>query len=212
MALGLQDQCLVLMECPTGASTKEKTLAVESSGVLLSLYVEDVTGTLDVNVYTLTKSGHEKLIDTFPQISAPTTELILRKQVEVHDHLRVEVITSDAAKYDIRAKGVEASLSSVRIEGSDSWEVSLTTVSSTTNTLIIAADLDDRSGMAMRNGDFDKPLNTLYVAESEAKLDAGQGYPVLPGEALQLDLKAGNEVWGIYDNDDGPVHIIQTGG
>lgn len=212
MALGLMDQCVVLTECPTGASTIDKSLAVESSGVLLSLFVQELTGTLDVNVYTFTKSGEEKLIDTFPQITAPTTELLLRKQVEVHDHLRVEVITTGPAKYDIRAKGIEASLSSVKIEGSDNWEVEKVTVLSASNVLIIASDLDDRSGMAIRNGDFDKPLNTLYVAESEAKLDAGKGYPILPGEALQVDLKAGNEVWGIFDSTDGPVHIIQTGG
>ena len=66
--------------------------------------------------------------------------------------------------------------------------------------------------MAVRNGDFDKPLNTLYIAHDEATLDAGDGYPVLPGEALQIDVKAGNTIWGKFDNDTGPVHIIQTGG
>jgi hypothetical protein len=205
------DVCIVLNECPTGASTKDHTFTVQSDGVLLTLFVESISGLVDVNVYTLTKTGHEKLIDTFPQISAPTTEVLIRKEVQVHDQLRVEVITTDAAKYDIRAKGIDAGVSSVKITGSENWEVDKVTVG-TGNTLIIAADLDDRSGMAIRNGDFDKPLNTLYVAESEAKLDAGKGYPILPGEALQIDIKAGNEVWGFFDNTSGPVHNIQTGG
>lgn len=104
------DVCPVLNENPTSASIIDKCITVQSDGVLLSLFVQELTGTLDVNVYTLTKAGEEKLIDTFPQISSPTAELITRKQIEVHDQMRVEVITSGAAKYDIRAKGVDAAI------------------------------------------------------------------------------------------------------
>lgn len=102
--------CPVLNESPTGASVIDKCFTVQADGVLLSLFVQELTGTLDVNVYTRTRAGEEKLIDTFPQISAPTTELIIRKEIGVHDQMRVEVITSDAAKYDIRAKGVDAAI------------------------------------------------------------------------------------------------------
>ncbi len=204
--------CKIFEECPTGASTESKIFNVEADGLLLTLFVESISGTLDVNVYTLIKEGQEKLIDSFPQISAPTSALILRKQVEVHNHIRVEVITSDAVKYNMWAKGVSSGASSVRIEGADNWEVSKVTVSMTTNTIIIPAELEDRSGIAIRNTDFADDANILYVAESEAKLDAGAGYPVLSGEALQIDVKAGNVIYGLYSNADGPVNIIQTGG
>lgn len=208
MALGLQDQCALLIECPTAASTKEKSIAVESSGVLLSLYVESITGTLDVNVYTHTKKGHEKLIDTFPQISAPTTELLLRKQVEVHDHLRVEVITSGAAKYDLRAKGVEASLASVQVQGADAWNVQNATV--TTRQLLIAADLEDRNGLQIRNANF-SGVEILRVAETETKLIDGIYASVLPGEALQPDIRAGSEIWAESDGAAIRVEIVEIG-
>jgi hypothetical protein len=163
---------------------------------------------LDVNIYTLTKSGHEKLIDTFPQISAPTTELVLRKQVEVHDQLRVEVITSDSAKYDIRAKGIEASLASVSIQGAENWTVTNETVSA--KQLLIPSDLEDRNGLMIRNANFNG-VEVLKVAESEAKIDADIYASLLPGEALQPDLKAGSEVWAVSSGGAIRVEITEIG-
>jgi len=209
MILSLQETQLVLNECPTGASTIEKCFTVQSSGALLSLYVQELTGTLDVNVYTLTRSGAEKLIDTFPQISSPTTELILRKQVEVHDQLRVEVITTGAAKYDIRAKGVEASLASVVVQGANDWNVENETVT-TSPTLLIPADLEDRNGLQIRNANF-SGVEILRVAESEAKLLAGIYASVLPGEALQPDLRAGAEIWAESSMGSIRVEIVEVG-
>lgn len=207
MMLNLGDVCIVLLEDLAAGATKEKCFTVQASGALLSLYVQELTGTLDVNVYTLTRTGEEKLIDTFPQISAPTTELVLRKQVEVHDQLRVEVITSGAAKYDIRAKGVESSLASVEVRGADTWSVTNETVTDTP-AVLISSDLEDRNGLMIRNANF-SGVEILRVAESEAKLLAGVYASVLPGEALQPDIRAGNEVWAESDGANIRVEITE---
>lgn len=208
MILKLQETQIVLNESPAGASTIEECFIVKASGVLLSLYVQELTGTLDVNVYTLTRAGEEKLIDTFPQISSPTTELVLRKQIEVHDQLRVEVITSGAAKYDIRAKGVEAASASVQILGADSWQVTNESVGA--KVLLIASDLEDRNGLMIRNANFNG-TEILRVAESEAKLDSGVYASLLPGEALQPDLRAGSEVWAESSAGSIRVEITEIG-
>ena len=46
----------------------------------------------------------------------------------------------------------------------------------------------------IRNANF-TGSEVLQIAESEAKLLADTWTSVLPGEAIQPDLKAGNEVW-----------------
>ena len=207
--INLGEVCPVLNECPTEASSISKCITVQSDGVLLSLFVQELTGTLDVNIYTLTRAGEEKLIDSFPQITAPTTELLLRKQIEVHDQIRVEVITSDAAKYDIRAKGVSAGVSSVTIQGASDWEVSNSTIPNVP-TLIIPSDLDDRNGLLLRNANF-AGTEILRVAESEAKLLAGIYASVLPGESIQPDLRAGSEIWGESSGVDIRVEIVEIG-
>ncbi len=190
------DLHIVASECPTEATVYDECFHVATSGLLLSLFVQETTGTVDVDIYTLTKKGHQKLIDSFPQITGPTTEILLRKQVEVHDQIRVVITTSDAAKFDIRAKGVEASLASVQVQGADAWQV--TNESITTRALLIAADLEDRNGLMIRNANF-SGVEILRVAESEAKLIAGVWASLLPGEAIQPDLRAGSEVWAESD-------------
>jgi hypothetical protein len=214
------DVCLVLNECPTAASTKDQCITVQSDGVLLSLFVQETAGTVDVNVYTLTKTGHEKLIDTFPQISAPTTELLLRKEVEVHNQIRVEVITSDSAKYDIRAKGVEAGISSVRIEGANDADGYGILVDSTARLLIPVALVDQNDISIINNN----PVGgqTLWVgfkatitATSTATIgvkDPNAATPIPPGSSLGLNVTAGLTVYGITTTATCDVRIIQLGG
>jgi len=203
--------CTLLSESTTGASQESKSISVRSEAVLLSLYVEEVTGTLDVNVYTWTKENpyEEKLIDSFPQITAPTGELVIRKQIEVMDHIRVEVITSDAAKYNVKAKGVRAGISSVSIQGAGSWQVTNDTVTSTP-TLIISGGLAGRTGLLVKNANYNTG-DILQVAESEAKLLAGIYYSVAPGAEVQPDVDAGNEVWMQSDGNPIRIEIIEVG-
>ena len=208
MPLALQEHTIVLSESTSTPKTFNRTIDVQSSGVLLSLFVQSLSGSLDVNVYTLTRAGEEKLIDTFPTISAPTTELILRKQVEVHNHMRVEVITSDAAVFDIRAKGVESGIASVQLLGANAWNVQNESV--TTRQLLISADLDDRNGLLIRNANFNG-LEILRIAETEAKLIAGVYASVLPGESLQPDIRAGSEVWAESSGPGIRVEIVEIG-
>lgn len=202
------DVCPVLNESPTSASIIDKCITVQSDGVLLSLFVQELTGTLDVNVYTLTKAGEEKLIDTFPQISSPTAELIIRKQIEVHDQMRVEVITSGAAKYDIRAKGVDAGAAAVTLQGATTWDVQNVTVTNTPS-ILIGADLDDRNGLLIRNANF-TGAEVLRIADTEAKLLAGIYASVLPGESIQPDLRAGNEIWAESSGADIRVEVVEV--
>lgn len=209
MSIDLGEVEIILIEDVQGASTKDRCVSVKSSGVLLSLFVQEISGTLDVNVYTLTTSGEEKLIDTFPQISAPTSELLLRKQIEVHDQIRVEVITSDSAKYDIRAKGVEAGVASITLQGATNWQVDNETIT-TTPRVLIPAELSDRNGMLIRNANFGGS-EVLRIAESEAKLLAGVYASVLPGESVQPDLRAGAAIWAESDTGSIRVEIIEIG-
>lgn len=218
--LNLGDMCIVLNECPTAASTKDKTLTVQSSGVLLSLFVQELTGTLDVNVYTVTNKGEEKLIDTFPQISAPTTELLLRKQVEVHNQIRVEVKTSGPAKYDIRAKGVEAGIASVSITGAgkaDNYGVLM----DTTPRLIVPVALEDQNNVSIINNNSPGGA-TLYVGfkstisvgstASVGTPDTDAASPIPPGGSIGLNVTAGLTVYGRADAGTVDVRIVLLGG
>lgn len=195
MPINLGDKNTLHTGLVTGPKTDSIHTTVQSSGAYISLYVRDIIGTLDVNIYTYGKPGEEKQIDSFPQISSTTSELILRKQVEVVDKLRIEYIVSNSADFDIRIKGVEAGLSSVRIQASALWQVSNETVSTSRKVLVPSA-LDDRTGMLIRNANFDSN-DVLKIAETEQKLIDDIYVSVLPGESIQPDIQAGSEIWAV---------------
>jgi len=96
----------------------------------------------------------------------------------------------------------------VQILGADAWNVGNETV--TTRQLLIAADLDDRNGLLIRNANFGG-TETLRVAESEAKLIAGIYASVLPGESIQPDLRAGSEVWAESSGAGIRVEVVEIG-
>jgi hypothetical protein len=215
--LNLGDVAIVLAETVTSASTKDKCITIQSDGALLSLFVQELTGTLDVNVYTQTRAGEEKLIDSFPQISSPTAELLLRKQVEVHQQLRVEVITSGPAMYDIRAKGVPAGVSSVKITGAglaDNYGIQ----ADSTARLLIPTSLEDQNNVSIINHGaetlyigFKSTITVASVATPGVK-DPNAATPVPSGGSIGLNVTAGLTVYGITATNPVDIRIIQLGG
>jgi hypothetical protein len=179
------DVCAVLIECPTAASTIDKTFTVQADGVLLSLFVESTVGT-----------------------------------VEVHDQMRVEVITSDAAKYDIRAKGVDAGVSSVKIEGAgqaDNYGI----VADTTARLLIPVALVDQNDISIINNNpaggqilwigFKASITSGSVATPGVK-DPDAATPIPPGSSLGLNVTAGLTVYGLTSAGTCDIRVIQLGG
>lgn len=198
-----------LLRGPMAAGTAEITFTLDCDSVLLSLYVGSITsGTITVNAYTQVEEGKETLILSFPVISAPTADLLLQKAAIAMGRVRVEVIATDACDIDVRAKGITAGETSVRIQGANNWQVSQIDIPSTP-TLLIPTSLVDRSGLVFKNN---SNTNVLYVAETSLKATTSIGYPIGPRESLAFDLAAGDEIWAVSDGADIDVRIAEAGG
>jgi hypothetical protein len=197
--------------CAAGETiNKEFILNEGTESVLMSLFAEEVNDTLDVTVYTLTEAGKEVEVISFPQLVAPTTDLLLRRAATGMQRFRVEATcgAGGTATFEVRAKGLTAGELSVNIQGADDWNVLNATVT-TTRGVLIAASLTDRNGLLIRNANF-TGTEILRVAESEAKLISGVWASVLPGESIQPDLQAGNEVWAESSSGSIRVEIVEV--
>ena len=197
--------------CSAGETiNKEFMLNEGTESILLSLFAETVGDTLDVTVYTLTEEGKEVEVISFPQLTTPTTNLLLRRAATGMQRFRVEATcgAGGSSTFEVRAKGLTAGELSVNIQGADDWRVDNSTVTSTV-ALLIASSLTDRNGLLIRNANF-SGAEILRVAETEAKLLAGTYASVLPGESIQPDLQAGNEVWAQSSGADIRVEIVEV--
>lgn len=204
---GVQER--LLKESTAAAGTTSKDGSVQSDSILVSLWVDSVTsGTLDVKVYTLTDNGKELEIITFPTISAPSTELLLKKSGVSLQRFRVEVTYTGVCSYEVYVRAIEgAGESSVRMLGSASMETGQATVT-TTPGILIPASLVDRNGVSLLNY---SGAGTLFVSEDISKLPA-QAWPVAPGGGWSLDISAGVTLYAVSSSGSLDVRIAQSGG
>jgi hypothetical protein len=181
---------------------------LDADSVLLSLYVGSLaSGSLTVTAYAVADEGKEVEIVTFPTITGPTANLLLRKAAVSLSIVRVHVASTGLATLDLRARGISAGETSVKIVGASELVTSQLTVG-TSPVSLLASALTDRLGVVIRNW---STTDTVYVAETPLKATPGLGYPLGPGESLGLDLQAGQEVYGVADPTSADIRVMQAG-
>jgi hypothetical protein len=209
-ALGLGKELSILDVNSAGSGSSTEVFIIDSESVMLSLYVESLSGNLDVVAYTMGELGQETAIITFPTVTAPTDGLLLRKAAAVMQKIRVVATYTGAAQFNVRAKGVSAGAASVKIEGASSFRVSQATAT-TTPDILIPATLDDRNAVLIVN--VNSGSGVLWVAETLAKATALLGAPIYPsGGNLSIDLAAGSAVYAVASTGTIDLRIIETSG
>lgn len=196
---------------PTAAGSDSKVIALKSESVLISLIVLNVSGTLDVRVFTLSgevDSGQETEIIAFPTVSAPTTGMLLRKAASTLQKVRVQVTYSGACEFEIRARGVSSSSSSVLIQGAGNLRTSQKNISSAESLLPLS--LQDRQGIIINNNNTASG-EILYIAETLIKATSGLGFPVYPGGNISVDVSAGAEIFACAGSGTIDVRIAEAG-
>lgn len=103
---GVQDR--FIYETTLGAGTTSKEGSIQSDSLLATLWIDSITsGTLSVSVYTLTDSGKEVLLFSFPTIAAPSTELLLKKSGTSLQRFRIVATYTGVCNYEVYVRAVE---------------------------------------------------------------------------------------------------------
>lgn len=199
----------VLSESMPSAGSQSRTFTIDSDTFQTSLFVSAISGTLDVIIYTLTQEGREKEVISYTNITAPSTELSLKKAASAMGVVRVVAIYTGPCTFELRAKGLSGGETSATIQSANTAKASQVTISSTP-TVLLSAGLTDRKGVIIRhNGNTG---TTLYLGFSAAQASTGIGYPISKGEALALDVASGAVLWAVSGNSVIDVRIIEAGG
>jgi hypothetical protein len=200
----------LIAESPASAGSTSREGSIQSDSLLVTLWVDSVTsGSLTVTVYTLTDTGKEVGVISFPAVAAPTTQLLLRKSAISLQRFRVVASYTGGCSYEVYVRAIEGSgEASARILGSTNWRVSQETVG-TTPVVLIAAALTDRQGVLVKNW---SATANLFIGEDISKADSAVGYPLAPKDALALDIAAGAAVYGVSDVPGADVRIVEAGG
>lgn len=209
MLINVGTQERMLSESPSAAGSLSKHGSIRSDSLVATLWVNSSAGTLTITVFTLTDEGKEVELFHFPDIVAGTTNLLLKKSGVSLQRFRIQSNYSGACDYEVYIRAVQGlGESSTRILGASDWRVTQQDVG-TVAVVLIAASLEDRNGVLVKNWD---DTGTLYIAETLLKATAGDGYPLAPKDALAMDIAAGATVYAIGDEPVVDVRIAESGG
>lgn len=210
MLINTGTQERVIAEVTTGAGSTSREGSIRSDSLVATLWVSSLTaGTLSVSIFTLTDTGKEILLFSFPTIAAPTTFLLLKKSGVSMQRFRIQVDYTGACDYEIYVRAVEGiGESSTKVLGSSNWRVSQSDVTPAAATLI-PSTFTDRNGVLVKNW---STSSTIYLAETLLKADVLVGYPLAPRDAVAMDIAAGAAVFAVSDAGTADVRIAESGG
>lgn len=185
-------------------------MALNSETVLVTFFVETVaSGTVKLRVFTYSDvlaEDEETLILEFPDIVAPSTELLLRKSAVGSGWLRFEVEHNGTASYRVYAKGLSLGETNTRILSPAGGAASQVAVGTVTQSIVNSA-LTDRTGLIIKN--YGGP-GVLFIGFSPAEATPETGYPLSSGESMGMDVAAGVVVYGVGSTSL-DVRILQSG-
>ena len=204
----------VLKQSPTEAGVDEGQFIILADTVLISIQATVVTGTLKVDVFTEGDdtdlvSSRLQIID-FPLLSAPTSELLLRKAASTLQKVRVVVTYTGSCSYIIRARGTAIGEASFKLLGATTAKHSGTSIG-TSATLILPVALEDRNGVSIMNNNASGIMYVGFTSGVTVAAGALAGTPVKPGGSIGLDIAAGLGVYGIADVGSLDIRILELG-
>lgn len=202
------DQRNVMDVEATSAGTTTHSFTLETDTVLLSLFAESVSGTLDVVARAEDGKGNTVDIITFPQLTGPTTDILIRKAGLALANVVLEATYSDSADFHVVAKAIDGADTTVSISGAAATQFTKKDVT-TTPAALLSASLADRDGIVIKNYTGG---GVVFIGDSVGTAtDAGGGYPLITGEALAIDLAAGEAIFASSSAGTVDVRVIESG-
>lgn len=203
---GLQER--VIHETTLGSGVTSAEGSIQTDALLATIWVDSITsGTLTISVYTLTDNGKESLLFSFPVLTSPSTDLLLRKSGVSMQRFRVKAEYTGVCSYEVYVKALSgAGESSVKIVGSNAL-VTDKVIVTTTPAVLIPAALQDRNGLSLISY---TGSGTLFISEDITKLPA-RAWPIAAGGGWSLDVQAGVTLYAVSSSGNIEIRIVQSG-
>jgi hypothetical protein len=200
---------IVMSEQPIAAGAVTKSFSLDADSAYISLFVSSIAlgASLTLAVRTITEDGKEFPVVTFPTVTSPSVELLIRKAVPALSILKLQATFTGACEFDVRARGIGTGETSVKILGASDGRAAAITAT-TTPTPLFPTSLADRSGLIVRNN---SNTTILYIGFSIAEATTANGYPLGPQESLGIDLGAGETIYGTAESGSIDVRTIEAG-
>lgn len=196
----------VISETVYGTGTTKKTISTISDGALISLFVSEIVGNLNIKVFTQTSDGKSYELFAFPTITAPSTALTLKTAAPTMGSITVEATYNGDVTYEIHARGIASGEVSAKFISPASASTNKVVVG-TLPTLIIPSTTSNRSAILLRNL---SNTGTLYLGFSVSQATEATGFPLFPGEHFMISIAGGQPLYGLGTVADMDVRYVEA--
>lgn len=216
MALNKGVQKSVIRREEIDPGSAETTFSVDTDSLLTTLFVENVSGTLTVEVYAITVGGtgdstpaQEVLLFSFPPISAPTTNLLVQTAAAVTSRVRIKATWTGAVKFDVQARAIDGGASKTQVITAGFIEMDQVTINSGPAQVLIPISLVDGVGFLVKNWSANGAV--VYIAETAVKATSATGFPLAPGDSFDVSVKAGQAYYATATIDGADLRVVKGG-
>jgi len=154
-----------------------KTVTHDADALDISVWADAVPGgDLLIKVYAQVNKDEPnkvKLVDTFPVITTPTSELVIRRSIPVMSQVRIEATWTGSATFEVRAKSLSTAVG--RADGSIAFTAS-TAKDSPDVQNVTATDADTEYSVTL-------PANTVAFALRARSVSTRIQYAYVSGQS-----------------------------
>jgi hypothetical protein len=199
----------VFRETLAVAETRSKTVLLSADSCLVSLWVGSITsGSITVTVTTITEVGKEFEVISFPPVTGPTANLLLKKASLAMSRVRINVAATGPCAFEVDLKGISAGEASTKQVGSANATAVKYTATGTPS-ILIPSSLVDRTAVQIQNNG---PTGILYLGFSLAEATLANGFPVPVGGQWVGDLASGQVIYSVTSGPSIDVRTVQAYG
>ena len=197
----------ILKETKASAGVTREYVAIDAEGALISLYVGQIMGTLNVTVYTLTDEGKRQKLFDFPSVTVATPELVIKTISPTLNLLQIECTYSGACDYEVVIRGISSGQVSTRLLSPGSISAKQAIVG-TSPAILIPATTETRNSVLIKNI---AAAGTIYLGGTIAEANAATGFPLTVGESIVIDIAGGQAVYAIGTSVGMDIRYMEAG-
>jgi hypothetical protein len=181
-----------IKEAKSGPGVTNKIVAISAEGALISLFVNSLSGSLNITVYTLTEDGKRQKLFDFPQVNTSTPELVIKTISPTLNLIEIVCTYNGPCDYEVHVRGITSGQVSSRLL-SPSTLSAKQVVMGTLPSVLIPATTETRSAVIIRN----TSAGVLYLGGTLSEATLATGFPVASGESIVIDIAGGQAVYAI---------------
>jgi len=195
-----------IREAPVAAGRTSKLVAIGSEGALISLFVNEIFGSLNIAVYTLTETGKRQKLFDFPQINTSTPELVIKTVSPTLNTIEIECTYNGPCNYEVYVRGISSGQVSTKILAPGTLSAKRVLLN-TTPQILIPSTTENRSSVLIKN------LSTgiFYIGGNLEEATVATGFPVGAGESIVIDIAGGQAVYAIGTSVGMDIRYMEAG-